>query len=264
MLIGCKDIHEASREAMEKMMDRARYPIISCCMTCKGISPSGYIYVPSIRPTGAWYEDERGEEVREALGAAASGIFRHSEALRSLADDISSHAYMPPAALRDHLLRSWKSGGIEILDKGPWPVKNVLIDYKKYFRDLYLTGEAYPSTNGRASTRAYDTHIEDDILHSAAEEIIKAASPIIPDKDIVMCLREYIHYHSISISFHHNSWHGKGRRMNYAVMDIDFVGGSPEFPGNSFWDTPLPDRSNVVHISAQYILRADKFLEEEI
>ena len=182
---------------MEKMMDRARYPIISCYMTCKGISPSGIIYIPSIHRAETWYEDERGDKAREALGEAAPSIFRHSEELRSLADDISSHAYMPSAALRDHLLRSWKSGKIEILDNGPWPIKNSLIDYKKYFRDLYLAGEAYPSTHGRASTRAYGTQIVDDILHSAAEGIIKAVSPIIPDKDLVMCLMECIHYHSI-------------------------------------------------------------------
>lgn len=261
MLIGCKDVHEASREAMEKMMDRARYPIISCYMTCKGISPSDIIYVPYQGRTWTWCD---GERAREALGEVAPSIFRHSEELRSLAGDISSHAYMTSAALRDHLLRSWKSGGIEILDKGPWPVKNALIDYKKYFRDLYLTGEAYPSTHGRASTRTYGTHIEDDILHSAAEGIIKAVSPIIPDKDIVTCLMECIPYHSISIRFHHNSWHGQGRRMNYVVMNIEFTSGSPELPGNSFGNIPLPGRSNEVKISASYVLRADKFLEEEI
>ncbi len=249
MLIGCKDVHEASREAMEKIMDLARYPIISCCMTCEGISPSGIIYVPSIH-TRILDNEER---VKEALGEVAPSIFRRSEALRSLADDISSHAYLPPAALRDHLLRSWKSGEIEIIDKGPrdWPIKNSLIDYKKYFRNLYLAEEAYPSLHGQASTRVYGTHIEDDILRSASEEIIKAVSPIIPDKDIVTCLMEDIHYHSVSIGFRHNSWHGKGRRMNYVVMGIDLVSGSPRM-------------SNKVEISTRYVLRADKFLEEDI
>lgn len=263
MLIGCKDIHEASREAMERMMDRARYPIISCYMTCKGISPSGIIYIPNTHQKESWTWCD-GERTREALGEVAPSIFWHSEELRSLADDISSHAYMPSATLRDHLLRSWKSGKIEILDNGPWPVKNSLIDYKKYFRDLYMAGEAYPSTHGRASTRAYGTQIVDDILHSASEGIIKAVSPIIPDKDLVMCLMECIPYHSVSISFHHNSWHGQGHRMNYVVMNIEFTSGSPEIPGNSFENIPLPGRSNEVKISASYVLRADKFIKDDI
>lgn len=266
MLIGCKDVHEAAREVMEKIEGLARYPIISCYMTCKGISPSGNIYVPNIHQAGTWRD---GERVREALAEAAPCIFRRSEELRALADDISSHAYMPPSALRDHLLRSWKSGGVtiqgvELCDRGSWPVKESLIDYKKYFHDLYLTGEAWPTTAGRASIRVYDIRLEDSIIHLVSEEMVKAASAAIPDKSIVSGLMECIPYHSITISFDHNTWHGKGPRMNYAVMSIDFISGSPEVHGSSFWDIPISERDNIVKISANYVIGADKFMKEDI